>query len=130
MDHSDVEAVFYQRYSDLTGTTQVLQMGKRNGQRVPVLGPECTEVGESEDEAADTEELREELCYGLNETERRTWLKIINGQSVLDIARDEGIKRAAIYSRIRGSKRSQGMIHKNFYVARWWQLRQKGQLQS
>jgi hypothetical protein len=129
MDQSDIEALFFRRFSDFQGKEQTIQMGRRNGQRVPLLAPSVTEVEEQGRDETETLELQDELCYDLNPVERRTWLKIIFGQSLLDIAKDEGVKRPAIYSRIRGSKKSRGMIHKNFYVARWWELRQKGLLE-
>lgn len=128
-DRIDFETLYFQRFSDLQGNTCELQIGKRNRQRSAILHPASTEVI-ADAERADNQELRDELCYGLNQTERRTWLKIINGQSLLDIAADEGVQRSAIYSRIRGSRKSKGMIHKNFYVARWWQLRQRGELEQ
>jgi hypothetical protein len=130
MDQLDVETLFFQRFSNFSGQQQPIQMGKRNGQRVPLFSPsvaEATEQGSDEDE---NEELREELCYDLNPVERRTWMKIIFGQSLMDIAEDEGVERASIYSRIRGSRKSRGMVHKNLYVARWWDLRRKKLLES
>ena len=130
MDQADIEALFFHRFSDFNGEAQDLQIGKRNGQRVPLLSPSIAYVAEKGSDEQETAELQDELCYDLNPLERRTWVKIIFGQSVLDIAKDEGVRRAAIYSRIRGSSKSRGMIHKNFYVARWWQLRQKGLLES
>ena len=39
---------------------------------------------------------------------------------------EEGVNRAAIYERIRGSSKGHGgMIAKNQYVAIWWRLRQE-----
>jgi hypothetical protein len=64
--------------------------------------------------------------YNLNRTERRTWILLLLGQSIVEIARKEGISRAAIYERIRGNFQGQGgMIRKNDYVHIWWRDQRK-----
>ena len=129
--HRDlVETIFFQRCSDIAGCGHLLQIGGRNGFAVPLWEPSWTDF-DWDQESPDTtnDELREELCYDLNPIERETWVKIIHGQSVLGIAAEERVTRQAIYSRIRGSRRTKGMIHKNFYVARWWKLRETKRLQ-
>jgi hypothetical protein len=130
MNDDDVKTLYFQRFCDLNGNSQELQIGKRNGQAAPIFGPSTTDPRNDMTDNDENQELQNELCYGLNETERRTWIKIIYGQTLLDIAKDEGVRRTAVYSRIRGSRKSKGMIHKNFYVARWWLLRQAGQLNN
>jgi DNA-directed RNA polymerase specialized sigma24 family protein len=64
-------------------------------------------------------ELLDEVCQNLNDIERRTWLRIIDGRSILDIAAEEGVSRPAIYDRIKR------MVEKNSYCAIWWRLKNK-----
>ena len=71
------------------------------------------------------EEVVEEICENLTELERCTWLAIIDGRLIPDIARDEGVSHPAIYQRIRGKNGKGGMIRKNHYVLLWWEYRQK-----
>lgn len=72
------------------------------------------------------QELQDELCYDLNDVERRTWLKIMLGWSLHAIAKDEGVSHPAIYARLRGSKSGGGMVGKNRFVWFWWNLRRVG----
>jgi len=59
--------------------------------------------------------------YGLTKTERRTWLLLLLGYSIVETARKENVSRSAIYERIRGNSKGQGgMIRKNDYVWIWW----------
>jgi len=70
--------------------------------------------------------LLRELMYGLNRIERRTWLLILLGTPIIEIARKDKVSPAAIYSRIRGNAKGQGgMIRKNDYVHIWWRDRHK-----
>lgn len=62
----------------------------------------------------------------LNALERRTWRQILSGASIAVIAAEEGVSRAAIYTRIQGNSFGHGgMIGKNFWVLLWWRLRQR-----
>lgn len=64
----------------------------------------------------------------LNEVERRTWRQILSATSINAIAAEEGISRAAVYSRIQGNSKGQGgMVAKNFWCLLWWRLRQEQQ---
>ncbi len=66
------------------------------------------------------------LYVNLNPVEARTWRQILSGKSISAIAREEGVSRAAIYSRIVGNSKDQGgMIAKNFWVLLWWHFRRK-----
>jgi len=62
----------------------------------------------------------------LNPIQRRTWRKVLSGQSISSIAHGEGISRKAVYDRIQGNAKGQGgMIAKNFWCLLWWRLRQR-----
>ena len=72
------------------------------------------------------ERLVREVMYGLNRTERRTWLLLLLGLPILEVACKEKVSRAAIYERIRGNSKGQGgMIRKNDYVEIWWRNQRK-----
>jgi hypothetical protein len=120
------ELLFFQRCAGLNGKAREVQIARRNGLPVPLLDPSWTSPEMSPDtDEAEQIELREELCYGLSPKEKDTWLQIINGQSIPAIAAAEKVTHPAIYCRIRGHRRTKGMIHKNAYVARWWELRKR-----
>ena len=51
------------------------------------------------DTYSDLEELIFEICQNLTATERRTWLQLVDGVSILDVAAAEGVSRTAIYER-------------------------------
>jgi len=126
MDSDLLETLFFQRCSDLDGRQHLVQVGRRNGRPTPLMAPSWTDPAD-QDQPDDTtnNELREELCYSLSRKQRQTWLKLIHGQSILAIAIEEHVTRQAIYSRIRGTRRTKGMIDRNYYVARWWKLRER-----
>jgi hypothetical protein len=66
------------------------------------------------------------LYVNLNPLEAETWKKVLKGQSIRDIAREERVSRQAVYSRIVGNSKGQGgMVSKNFWVLLWWLLRQR-----
>lgn len=66
------------------------------------------------------------LYVNLNPIETETWKKLLKGQTIRDIAHEEGVSRQAVYSRIVGNSKGQGgMIGKNFWVLLWWLLRQR-----
>lgn len=102
-----------------------VQLGKRNGRLIPLFSPQMLHPCEPENgPSEDFKPLVRELMYALNRTERRTWLLLLLGYSILDAAQQEGVSRPAIYARIRGSsKRHLGMIGKNEYVRIWWSNR-------
>jgi hypothetical protein len=130
MSHQVDETLFFQRCATLQGETQTVQVGRRNGRRVAFLKPDWT-LGEAETSPEPDPNrianLRRELSIDLNPLERRTWLQLLDGRSIGDIAHSEGRTRTAIYERIRGNGKSRaGMVGKNPYVALWWCQRQKG----
>lgn len=118
------ELLRFQRYCKLDGSQASASAGKRNGKPFPILPPSSTEPPEPADETPLWEQTR--LYVNLNPIERRTWKKILLGQSVNSIAHEEGVSRQAIYGRIAGNSKAQGgMIAKNFHVLVWWLARQR-----
>lgn len=124
MPHIDFETIRFRVCRDLRGDLRPLSIGKRNGQPSIFL-PRSLDGAE---DASDSPEFDEQsrLFVNLNPVERATWRKILAARSIASIAQEEGVSRAAIYARIQGNRRGQGgMIGKNFWVLRWWQLRQR-----
>ena len=124
------ETLLFHYCRTLDGKLLPVDVARRNGRLVPRfspkdLEPQCTS---GEPDTQELDELIAEVTQGLTTTERRTWLKLVDGVSILDLAAEDGVSRAAIYERIRGnSKGHGGMVTKNPYVAIWWRLRQTGE---
>lgn len=127
MDIETKETLYFHYCRTLDGQLLAVDVARRNGRLVPRFSPEhfdpqCV-TGETDNR--ELEELITEVTQNLTATERRTWLQLVDGVSILDIAAAEGVSRAAIYERIRGNSKGQGgMAAKNSYVAIWWRLRQ------
>ncbi|MCZ6774153.1 MAG: hypothetical protein O7G83_19525 [Proteobacteria bacterium] len=132
MESTDSDVLIFQSCSSVDGTVERIEIGRRNGRLVPFLHPNWSLPNFLEDhppEAIDTELLKE-VCANLTTLERQTWLLILDGRSIPDIARDQGVTHVAVYERIRGKKGRRGMIRKNSYVRRWWELRQRRRKQA
>jgi hypothetical protein len=119
------ELLYFRHCRALDGALIPIDTAKHNGRVVPCFSPGQFEpIHDGAD--GELDELIAEICQDLTAVERRTWLDLIDGLTVLDIAATEGVSRAAIYARIRGnSKGHGGMVAKNPYVAIWWRLRQE-----
>ena len=116
----DDETTYFRRCRDITGQIEPVGVFLRNGKPAPSFSPHLTEP-DRHPRSRELRELLRELMYGLNRKERRTWLLLLLGVSVIDIAQRERVSRAAIYERIRGNSKGQGgMIRKNDYVHIWW----------
>ncbi len=119
------ETLYFRSCRNLSGKSRDLSFCKRNGRPEPIFPPNWSEQ-EQESDNQELQELIEEICYGLSPIERSTWLLLIDGLSLSEIARNDCVSRQAIYARIRGTKKSPGgMIAKNEYVAIWWKLHNK-----
>lgn len=106
------------------GDRRSISYGKRNGQPCIFLPRGLDGSEDATDSPAFDEQPR--LFVNLNPVERETWRKILAARSIVSIAKEEGVSRSAIYARIQGNRHGQGgMIGKNFWVLRWWQLRQR-----
>lgn len=123
------ETTYFRYARRIDGHLEAIETGRHNGRLVPRFDPSwTTPTPDPPDSDSDLEELIAELSYNLSPLERRTWLQLIDGLSVEQIAHAEGVSRAAVYERIRGnSKKQGGMVKKNDYVRIWWNLRQRQQ---
>ena len=123
MHDSELDAKCLQYYRRLDGSIERVSLGRRNGHTLALLPPSCTEPPNKEQAMEIFEQSR--LYVNLNPLEAETWKKILKGQSIRSIAREEGVARQAVYGRIEGnSKGHGGMIGKNFWVLLWWLVRQ------
>jgi hypothetical protein len=122
----------YGTYRTLTGAPAPIDLIRRNGQPAPRHRHDwdAAPALANADDAVPFGALRN-LLRGLTPLERRTWRRLLDGWSVDAIAVADGTSRAAVYARIRGSRgRGGGMVRKNAFVARWWQIRQSRLTQS
>lgn len=124
IDH-DSELLYFRSARRISGRAETIDVTRRNGRLVPRFDYSWTVPDADPDPEYEATELVAEISQGLTAIERRTWLNILNGKSVAEIAAEEGVSRTAIYERIRGSSKGHGgMLTKNEYVAIWWQIRQ------
>jgi hypothetical protein len=124
MPHIDSETIRFRTCRGLHGDLLSITCGKRNGQPAIFLPRNLDGAEDATDTPAFDEQTR--LFVNLNPVERETWRKILAARSIASIAQEEGVSRSAIYARIHGNRYGQGgMIGKNFWVLRWWQLRQQ-----
>lgn len=116
------ETTEFRQWRTLDGSAEPVDLIRRNKQLVPRYSPAVTEPP-----AVDRGELKRllrEVMYELTPCERRTWLLLMLGFSIVETARKERVSRTAIYERIRGNSKGQGgMIRKNDYVRIWWERR-------
>jgi hypothetical protein len=121
------ETIYFRYCRTIDGRLLPVDTARRNGRLVPLFSPTDLEppTAGGEADSREIDELIAEISQDLTAIERRTWLQLVDGATILDIANAEGVSRAAIYERIRGNSKGQGgMIAKNPYVAIWWGLRQ------
>lgn len=117
----DETLYLYHAYCTLTGGTATAVVHRRNG-RPAAWFPEGWDTPTAA--VDDHDALMEVFMGNLTATERSTWSRILDGRSIPDIARDDGVSHAAIYARIRGRGQPWGgMVAKNEWVARWWARR-------
>ena len=65
------------------------------------------------------------IMKGLNRAQRRTFLLLLLGWTPEDIAQADGVRRAAIYFRIRGKDGCGGLVARSPYAAFWWESKRK-----
>jgi DNA-directed RNA polymerase specialized sigma24 family protein len=120
------ETTYFQYARRIDGRLEAIDTTRHNGRLVPRFDPSWTDsISDLSEDDSELEELIAELSYNLNPLERRTWLQLIDGLPVEQIADAEGVSRTAVYERIRGNfKKQGGMVKKNDYVRIWWNLRQ------
>jgi len=122
------EALEFRTACAIDGSPVPLTTYRHNGFLVPHI-PQHLSHGEAEPyNEEELRELQDELCYNLNDVERRTFLRIMQDWTLHEIARDEGVSHPAIYCRLRGKDGKSGMVKKNRFVWFWWHLRRLGRL--
>ncbi|MEN6537895.1 MAG: hypothetical protein ABFD89_29865 [Bryobacteraceae bacterium] len=119
MESDEFQALLFHSCADLRGEVRRIEVGKRNGRLCAFFGPEWSE-GPAELDQTEPLDLIEVLCENLNRDERRIWMRLMDGCSLRELAREEGVSRSALYFRLRGRRGRGGMIAKNRYVAAWW----------
>jgi hypothetical protein len=126
--NTEAKTLYFRYCRRIDGQLISVDTARRNGRLVPRFSPEDFEpiLAGAEDTSCELDELIAEITQNLTGIERRTWLQLVDGATILDIAAAEHVSRAAIYERIRGNTKGQGgMVAKNPYVAIWWRLRNK-----
>jgi len=116
------ETTYFRYVRTLDGRLEPIDVVLHNKRLVPRFSPTAAEPPSAE--PSDFKRLVREVMYGLNRTERRTWLNLLLGLSIVEVACKEKVSRTAIYERLRGNSKGQGgMIRKNDYVRIWWERR-------
>lgn len=119
------ETTYFRYIRTLEGNLEPIDVVRQNGRCVPRFSP-ATLSGSQDKPPSEFIPLYREIMYGLSRLERRTWLPLLFGRSVEEVAQSQGVSRAAIYARIRGNSKHQGgMIRKNDYVAIWWRTQRR-----
>jgi len=113
------ETTYYRYVRTLDGSLQPADTIRQSGQDVLRFVPESRQESETGC-LADFLEFYRILMYNLSQAERRIWLSLLRGRTMDEVARAEGIKRSAVYARIRGNRGRGGMIRKNWFVLAWW----------
>ena len=105
--------VSYFRYCrDQRGNLVPIDLARRNGRLVPRFPPSMIEPAvPGEEESDEFGDLVAEVTQNLTAVQSRTFLRLADGASILEIAKEENISRAAIYDRIKR------MIRRNAYCA-------------
>lgn len=121
MENIESEVLQFHQYRRIDGAIEPVDLIRHNRRREIQFPTDIVEypLFVEAEQSDEYKELLDEVCQNLNEIERRTWLRIIDGGSILDIAAEEGVTRPAIYDRIKR------MVEKNSYCAIWWRLKNK-----
>jgi|SRR5581483_7517818 len=123
-DDQENETTYYRYCRAINGDLVPLNTARRNGTVVPLFEPSALEYEASattkpEPAIAKARQSDSRYFVNLNSVERRTWWQILGAIPVGAIARNEGVSRQAIYSRILGRGGYGGMIAKNYWVLIW-----------
>jgi len=108
----DSEVSYFRYCRDHSGNLVPVDLARRNGRLVPRFPPSMTEPATpDEGESDEYGELVAEVTQKLTPVQSRTFLRLADGASILEIAKEENVSRAAIYDRIKR------MIRRNAYCA-------------
>ena len=85
MENIENEAFQFHRYRRIDGAVEPVNLIRRNGRPEIHFPPGIVEfpLYTEAEENPEYRELVDEVCQNLNEIERRTWMKIIDGKSIL-----------------------------------------------
>jgi hypothetical protein len=111
----DFDTTYFQYCRNARGELVPIDNMRRGKKTVPRFDRSITDFPErtAEEEEAKYFRLLEDICRNLNPMERRTWLRILGGASLLEIAKEERVSKPAINDRIRR------MARKNAAVELW-----------
>lgn len=117
------ETTYYCYFRTLNGDLKPVNTARRNGKLVPLFPPDRLddepENPQIEVDAAALRQSDSRYFVNLNSIECRTWRQILAALPIGVIARNEGVSRQAIYSRLLGRGGYGGMIAKNYWVLIW-----------
>jgi len=121
MNNETSEALYFRYCRNLEGDLEPIDIARQNGRPVPRFDQHLMSPGsEPAEDRSNWNELVEEVSINLTPIERRTWMRLLDGRTVLEVDDEDGVTRTAVYERIRGNGKGQGgMIRKNDYVAIW-----------
>ena len=108
----EAEVTYFRYCRDHSGNLVPVDLARRNGRLVPRFPPSMTAAAAPEEgESDEYGELVAEVTEKLTPVQSRTFLRLADGASILEIAKEENVSRAAIYDRIKR------MIRRNAYCA-------------
>jgi hypothetical protein len=112
MSERDFESTYFSYFRRIDGSLQSAGRAKRNGRVVPTFAPSALEpeAYSAMEESSEYKALKREVLYNLTPCEQRTLERRADGVPVSEIAKEEGVSRAAIRKRILA------MISKNEYM--------------
>lgn len=125
----DCDARRFRRFSHPDGSCGSIDEIRHNGWGVPA--PNSIEMHRAQNPRFQFGPLMATyriVMEGLNRSERRLFGMLLRGTSIMSAARVLRLTRQAIYSRIRGDRKScVGMIGKSKSVRAWWEARREEQ---
>ncbi len=107
------ETTYFRYCRKIDGSLEPVDVARRNDRLVPRFHSSVfeTEFQPEPDESPEYRELVAEVTQKLTPVQSRTFLRLADGASILEIAKEENVSRAAIYDRIKR------MIRRNAYCA-------------
>lgn len=113
--------IAFRSYSTFTGATAPMDVCRRNGHVNAAFRRDWSEESLAGPQVPFAQ--KRTLLSGLTRCERRTWRRLLDAWTIDAIAQADGVSRAAVYARIRGTRGRGGMVRKNSWVRRWWRAR-------
>jgi hypothetical protein len=119
-DKPEADVHYFRYVRDLYGNLVPVNFARRGPCRVPYFPSSMTEPPPPQDEEGSREyhETIEVVTYDLTPMEKRSFLRVTeDGFSILELAKEEGVSRPAIYCRFRCIRA------KNVFVQAWWTMK-------